>query len=474
MKTSPLSTQCRSALGVCGVLIAFVLAPVDVALGQSLDEALARAYQGNPALNSARGTLRAVDEGVPQARAQSRPSAVFSGSAGQTLTHNGVTGTDGSTTGTAASGYPNTWYPTTPRMAGLTVTQPIYRGGGIDAGIKAAEFSVLAQRAALLDVEQSVLLQAAVAYLDVVQAQALLDLQVNFETLQKRDLEMFRARFKVSDVTASDVSLHEAQLASATAARISAEGALISAQATFARAVGSRPEKLEMPKASYALPGNVEEAVSLARGRSPKVVNAAQTEKATRAAIDQADAVMLPSVGVTGNVQHALDRVKRDDFSTVGSVMATLSIPLDGGAMAARSRAARQNANTARINMELAARAAEEAAITAWQGLVTARASIQSYQAAVKANELAVSSMRQQLAVGTTSVIDLLNTEQTLLTSRVNVTKSQHDEKVSTFALMAATGDLTAQTLKLPVHYYDYEANYRKVRDRWYGYGIDD
>ncbi len=457
-----------------GVLLAFGLAPVNFAFGQTLDEALARAYQSNPTLNSARGTLRAVDEGVPQARAQSRPSAAFTGSAGKTLTHSGVSGTDSSTTGTAASGYPNAWYPTSPRTAGVSVTQPIYKGGGIDAGIQSAEFNVLAQRAALLDTEQTVLLLAASAYLDVVQAQARLDLQINFENLQKRDLEMFRARLKVSDVTASDVSLHEAQLASATAERISAEGALISARATYAKAVGAQPGKLEMPKTGYHLPSSVDEAVAMARSRSPKVVNAAHSESAAKAAVDVADSSMLPSVGITASVLHNLDRTKRDDFSTAGSVIASLTIPLDGGAMASRSRAARQTANTARINMEQAARAAEEVAITAWQGLVTARASTVSYQAAVKANELAVDSMRQQLAVGTSSVIDLLNTEQTLLTARVNVTKSQHDEKVSTFALMAAVGDLTAQTLKLPVHYYDYEANYRKVRDRWYGYGIDE
>ena len=450
------------------------LAPVATAAGQTLEEALSRAYLGNPTLNSGRATLRSVDEGVPQARAQSRPSASMTGSAGRAVTHAGIANTGAGTSGSTASGYPNAWMPTTPRTVGVAVTQPIYKGGGIDAGIQQAEATVLAQRAALLDNEQTVLLLAATAYLDVVQTQALLELQTNFEAVQKRDLEAFQGRFRAGEVTLTDVSLQQAQVASATAARISAEGALMSARAAFAKMVGAQPSKLVLPRLSYPLPATLDEAVAQARGHSPKVVTAVHSESAARAAVDVADSGLLPTVSVTAAALHNLDRTKRDDFSTAGSVIANLSIPLDGGGLAAKSRAARQSANAARINVEQAARVAEESATSAWQVLATARAGIVAYQAAVKANELAAEGMRQQVAVGSSTVIDLLNTEQTLLNARVNLVKARHDESVSVFSLLASVGELTAQTLKLPVPYYDYEAHYRDVRDRWFGYGIDE
>ncbi len=467
----------RAVLCAWGALVMAGALQAEAARGQTMDEALAQAYLGNPALNSARGTLRSVDEGVPQARAQSRPSAAVVGSAGRAATHAGISGFNSTGTvhdGAAASGYPNAWYPTTPRTAGVSVTQPLYKGGGIDAGIAQAEATVLAQRAALLDTEQTVLLLSATAYLDVVQAQALLELQTKFETVQKRDLEAFQGRFRAGEVTLTDVSLQEAQVASAAAARVSAEGALTSARAAFAKLVGARPGKLALPRLSYPLPASLDEAVTQARGRSPKVVTAVHSESAAKAAVDVADSGLLPSVSVTASAVHNLDRTKRDDFSTAGSVVANLSIPLDGGALAAKSRAARQSANVARINVEQAARTAEESATTAWQALATARASIASYQAAVKANELAAEGMRQQVAVGSSTVIDMLNTEQILLSARVNLVKARHDESVSIFSLLASVGELTAQTLKLPVQYYDYETHYRNVRDRWFGYGIDE
>ncbi len=455
-----------------GMFGAALLAFSPLAVGQTLADALAQAYQSNPALNGARATLRSVDEGVPQARAQARPSAAVTGSVGGTETHAGVT--RGRPTGTAASGYPNDWYSTTPRSVGVSVTQPIYKGGGIDAGVEQAEAIVLAQRAALLDTEQTILLMAGSAYLDVVQAQALLDLQISFEAFRKRDLEAFRGRFAAGEVTRTDVSLQEAEVASATAARIAAEGTLVTASATFVKVVGARPGKLVLPKLGYSLPASRDEAVAQARGRSPKVVTATHSVSAAKAAIEVADSGLLPSVSVTASALHNLDRGRRDDFSTAASLVANLTIPLDGGGVAAKSRAARQNANVARINVEQAAATAEEAAITAWQALATARASIGSYEAAVKANEMATAGMRQQVAVGSSTAIDLLNTEQTLLASRVNLVKSHHDEATSIFSLLAATGELTAQTLKLPVQYYDFEAHYNDVRGRWFGYGIDE
>jgi len=204
------------------------------------------------------------------------------------------------------------------------------------------------------------------------------------------------------------------------------------------------------------------------------VVQSRFTESAARDSVDVADAGLLPTVGVTASIARNLDRSRGEDFNTAAGVVANLTIPLDNGAVASKARAARQSANAARLNIEQALRVAQETAVTAWQGLATARASIASFEAAVKANELAAEGMRQQVAVGASTVIDLLNTEQTLLNARVSLVKARHDESVAIFNVLSAVGQLSAQTLKLPVQYYDYEAHYDAVRDKWFGIGINE
>jgi outer membrane protein len=69
---------CRAA---CLVLASLTLSSGSAA-AESLTEALVKAYQNNPQLNSERARQRATDENVPQALAGYRPQIVASLSSG--------------------------------------------------------------------------------------------------------------------------------------------------------------------------------------------------------------------------------------------------------------------------------------------------------------------------------------------------------------------------------------------------------
>ena len=51
----------------------------------TLEGALVQAYQNNPSLNSQRASVRATDEGVPQALAGYRPRVTANGSVGTNI-----------------------------------------------------------------------------------------------------------------------------------------------------------------------------------------------------------------------------------------------------------------------------------------------------------------------------------------------------------------------------------------------------
>src|SRR5262244_3585348 len=139
-----------------GLLFALVLQAAPAA-PQSLNDALAGAYQTNPVLQAARAQLRSTDELVPEALSGWRPtvSGELEGGAGVDKNHD-----DGRALGAAE----------------LRVVQPIYSGGRTDAAVKQAENLVQAQRAQLVAAEQQVLLQSVTAYMDVVRAEAVLTL----------------------------------------------------------------------------------------------------------------------------------------------------------------------------------------------------------------------------------------------------------------------------------------------------------
>ncbi|MEI6559652.1 MAG: TolC family outer membrane protein [Rhodospirillaceae bacterium] len=441
----------------------FVLAVLlsSVAIGETLEDALTQAYVGNPTLVAARATLRSVDEGVPQARAQAHPSPAINGNAGGEVDRNNL------------NPYDYKWTRINPRTVGVSISQPIYKGGQIGAGISQAENTVKSQRAALFDTEQTIMLQAASAYLDLAQAQELLDIQIDFENIQRRDLGGYQARFRVSQVTLTDVNLQEAQLATATAARNSAESTLATAMSNYVKIVGTAPDqRLPLPRIDLPLPTSREEAVALARANNPKVIAAKFTEAAARDAVDISDGGLLPTVSVTASASRSLDRQMPKDRYESASLIASVSIPIDNGSVAAKSRGARQSASAARTNIEQTLRASQDAAVSAWHALATARANIALFQTAIKANEGAVKGMARQAASGFTTISDLLNTEQRLLDARVNLVKARHDEIVAVFNVLAAIGQLSAQNLKLKTPYYDYEAHYNASRGKWFGFGI--
>jgi outer membrane protein TolC len=107
----------------------------------------------------------------------------------------------------------------------------------------------------------------------------------------------------------------------------------------------------------------------------------------------------------------------------------------------------------------------------AWEQLRAAQSNINSSQEQVKANEIALEGVKQEELVGSQTILDVLNADQELLNSRVTLVSAERDKAVAEFGLLAATGQLTARELKLPVKYYDPQKNYDDVSGKWIGFG---
>ncbi len=154
------------------------------------------------------------------------------------------------------------------------------------------------------------------------------------------------------------------------------------------------------------------------------------------------------------------------------SVIAQASVPLyEGGVIYSQSRQAQQTVAERKSLVDDARRAAVQAAAQAWEQLKSDRATITSLKEQIRAAEIALDGVQQEAAVGSRTVLDILNQEQALFQSRVNLVITQHDEVVAEFALAAALGRLTAKQLNLPVTIYDPDKNFDTVRGKWIGFG---
>ena len=77
--------------------------------------------------------------------------------------------------------------------------------------------------------------------------------------------------------------------------------------------------------------------------------------------------------------------------------------------------------------------------------------------------------VEQEAQVGSRTTLDVLDAEQELLSSKVNLVTSRRDQYVAIYNVLAAIGKLNARDLELDVEYYDPASNYDRVRDKWFG-----
>jgi outer membrane protein/adhesin transport system outer membrane protein len=473
------STAVRSPVAAAALVL---ISAVSQTKAQTIQQSLADAYTQSTQLSGQRAQQRATDELVPQALSNWRPTVTASGDVTRTHTEYNPPGYNKSSiTGEGSFD--------TSKTVGVQVVQNLYRGGRTVAQTSQATNTVKSGQAQLSATEQAVLLGAAQSYLDVVRDQATVDLTANNEAVLKRQLDAETDRFRVGEVTRTDVALSEASYQQARAQHTSAIGTLATDRATFQRVVGQAPGKLTQPEFTYKLPDSLEDAVAEAEENNPSVVAAIMSERAARDAVDLAEGARLPTVSVVGSYSrlypgpnssystfeetgafYGLGKINHVD---TGSVAAQMTWPLyTGGLASSQVRQAKQTANQYLIAIEDAKRVARQTAISAWQQLVAAKASIEALSAQVKAAQIGAEGTRQQALVGTSTVLDSLTAEQNLLQAQVNLVSAQHDALLDSFTLLSAVGRMTARDLNLAVAIYDPQANQDRVGDKWMGTGI--
>lgn len=443
-----------------------IAAPAAAQASNAYLEALAAAYRSNPQLQAERARQRSTDEGVARALGGFRPTITVTGEAGRAVdefrTRNSFNGATNITDVNRG-----------PRTAQLLGRQPIYDGGQALSDYRRSEAIVEQGLARLVSIEQTVLQEAAQAYVDVARdyrAVLLTRDNVDYLTELKNAIE---ARFAVRDVTNTDVAQAEARLARGLADYQAAEGALARSNSAYKRVIGEEAkENLDMPPVPGILPPSLEAALAEA-GNNPSLRAANHAEQAARAQIGVVRSGLLPDLSLRGAVRRQDEADQKHFERDTAEVLLQLSIPIyEGGVSAAQTREAKHIASQRQLEAEQADRAATDAVRAAWETLISARARIVSIQENAAAARLALTGVSEEVKVGARTILDRLNAQQEVLDADVALLRAQRDEFLASLDLLGAVGRLTAKELALPVEIYDPMANYAATRGRWFGTGI--
>jgi len=430
----------------------------------TLREALVSTYRTNPTLTGQRESLKATDATVAIARAAGRPQVSATAGINRDLSRSGILDTGGN--GPTLS-------------AGVDISYPLFSGGAVKNNVRASKTRVEAGRATLRAVEGDVFVLAVAAYMDVIRDRAIVELNQNNVKVLETNLEATSDRFKIGDLTRTDVAQSEARLQLGRSQLARAEGNLAASEATYRQVIGHAPGNLAPPPPLPPLPKSEDEAVRIALANNPDLVAVSRQAIAAGYDVNVARAGRLPTLSAVGSGTYVNELGGSiGNFPSQGSqttVGLAARVPIfQGGLPSARIRQAQALQGQSLEQVVGTERAVVQAAHAAFANYEAAQRAIQANTVAVQANELALEGNRAEQGVGTRTIIEVLNAEQELLLSQVALVTAKRDAYVAGFQLLNVMGQAEARDLGLdggPL--YDPLGNYLHVAGNWNDWAND-
>lgn len=418
---------------------------------QSLADTMVNAYRHSALLDQNRALLRAADEDVAMAVSRLRPVI-------QWAAEHRYTNVDG--------------YDSTQTSLNLVAQLTLFDFGRRQLAIDAAKEMVLGTRESLVSIEQDVLLGAVQSFLDVRSSAQQVALQQNSVNLLRQEEQAARDRFEVGEITVTDVSLASAQLAATRAALAAAQGTFEVASEGYNTITGKRPGQLSAPPALPKLPASLQEAQTTAQRSHPSIRQLQRQVAAAELGIAAAQAERNPSLDASATAGATRSRDARTgEPDTVPSASVSLSMKqtiYSGGALSASLRKAMAQRDSARAGLLQTSRLVTQQVATAYARIDVARAQIRAIDQQIEAARQAYEGIREEATLGARTTLDVLDSEQNLLSARADRITADAELQLAHYQLLAAMGLLTVEHLKLGVPTYDPSAYYSTVQNAPY------
>lgn len=413
-----------------------------VAQAETLSDALINAYKHSGLLEKNRAVLRAADEDVAQAVSTLRPVVSYYANAkyGNTV---------------VPGGWSNGRLTTS---VGLQASLLVFDGGGSKLAIESKKETVLATRQALVNVEQSVLLRAVTAYMNVRREIEFVGLRQNNVRVISEQLRAARHRFEVGEVTRTDVSLAESRQALARANLAVAQGNLARSREEYRAVVGNYPKSLQAAPKAPATARSLESARSIAYATHPAMKQIQHEILVAELDVQRAAAYMKPSLSLNANA--GLTQSNTDSASIGLSVTGPI---YQGGKLSSVYRKAMAGRDAARAGLHITRHEVAQAVGNAWAQINVTRATLDASNRQIRAARVAFRGVKEEATLGARTTLDVLNAEQELLDAQANRISSVTDQYVATYSLLSSMGLLTAEHLKLGIRTYDPTAYYNAV-----------
>lgn len=413
------------------------------AYSENLEEVFAKVMSTNPVILASKNNVDVALENVRQERADFMP----------TITANG------SYTDTKREFDTGVETDTSPKSAGVTLSQTLFAGGGEVYSYKAAK-ALYDQAQYSYDASvQNVLNSTVEAYINVLTAQDVLNLQINQVKLLTEQLKLTNARFEQGEVTKTDVKQAEARLALAQAERIQSQGDFRTARTVLNNLVGDDVKTLIWPKIMFNLPTDYSvELREQVLASHPEVLASKAIYNSGKYTVKASRSTYFPQVSAVASFTYNRDTATFTDNRDTAtgdyedkSVGVQVSLPLfAGGRNVSQVRESIATREQYRQNFDQVRRDINQNLVDTIELYNTAVASLKAYKEAESAAVVAEKGVENEQLLGERTVLDLLDARQELLEARVNVAVARGAVISRAFGLLRALGELDETDASAP------------------------
>ncbi len=398
----------------------------------TLEDAILYVIETHPEIKAAAANKQAIEFELDQAQSFWAPRFVLEGRTGYSYN-------DGTTT----SDLPAADDPIAGYEFRTRIIQRLYDGGSTRSEIERQAYRVDAAALRVLERAEFLSLEATRVYAEVVRNR-------NLETLARRNLTYHREVFSRIEqafnngvVGIGDIQQAEERVFLAEDTLTQFELNALDAETLFLETVGVAPDNLgQVPPLTTGVPADLDAALGIAR-RSNPTIRFRQSDVGTAEALSrQVDANRLPTLDL-----EAVGRIGEDVSGFEGDVAdAEVGLILRYEFQGTRKRALRQEhirrAGESRATLLRQARLVDREVRQSWANLESTQRRISIIQRqAVLARKLRTS-YEQEFAVGTRSLLDILNTQGALFQAEANLINVRSLEVFIKYRLLAAIGVL--------------------------------
>ncbi len=421
------------------LLLVTVWALPGSALAETLDGAWADALASHRQIEAAGAMRDAADYELEQAR-------------GARLPQLGVT--SGYTRFDSAPGFELGPFTTGPIFegddylnAGVQVQVPLYRGGGLNARVDAAEFGAAAAEDQLAAVVQDTKLGVAEHYVGVLRAERAVAVADSYVASLRTHTENARNRYEFGDVPQNDYLAASVTLADAEQRLLQATNHLDYARAAYNRFLG-RP--LEAPVTLDPALGidefipaaaTLDELIGQARRSRSELRALDAQEKALRSQADSVRASARPQLALTGGYMYLEnDFLTQDEFWMAG-VSFNWNL-FDGGQARKQGYAIERKATAVSHNRADMASMVDLQVRRAWNDRGEAESRLQVAQSAVDQASENLRVVRNRYQAGASTNAEVLDAEALREQSMSNLDNARFEVELAKLRLSRAIGAL--------------------------------